>query len=407
MWWWGEQEAVHIQKWITSTLAAFSQQTGYAVTPTLLDTDKVISQFTAAAPTGAVPDVQFFWNGIYHMESVWKGYVEPLTSLIAGDVLERSGATQLSVFQGKYYRIGFYAIGIGMAYNKDLFDRAQLNADDPPKTWDAFIDACDKLKGIGAIPIGGGVKDGFLGEQYMVNALTQNLDSSEDALRLFIGELDWREPKYHEHWIRLEELRKHKFINNDITTLELFQGAQLFDTGRAAMSFNTTPSLPNSQQQLGADKVGFMVMPAFGTGKLSGAPILDTQGFGIPARSANKVGAAALLEFMHTPERVQAMWVESKQLPADKGFDGSIIDNPLLKGIWERWVRGTSAPYIADLMPTLFWTDAMQVASQKILAGTLTGAASGDLAHAVTQRWKTQNPDIVRNYAAWAQDLRA
>ena len=36
--------------------------------------------------------------------------------------------------------------------------------------------------------------------------------------------------------------------------------------------------------------------------------------------------------------------------------------------------------YIADLMPTLFWTDAMFVISQKILGGSMKGAQSGDLA---------------------------
>ena len=33
------------------------------------------------------------------------------------------------------------------------------------------------------------MKDGFLGEWYLVNALTQNLDSPADALNLFIGKL--------------------------------------------------------------------------------------------------------------------------------------------------------------------------------------------------------------------------
>ena len=50
------------------------------------------------------------------------------------------------------------------------------------------------------------------------------------------------------------------------------------------MCFNTTPALPNSQKQLGAKNVGYMVMPTFGTGKMAGIPITDTQGFGIPTK---------------------------------------------------------------------------------------------------------------------------
>jgi uncharacterized protein YcnI len=92
-------------------------------------------------------------------------------------------------------------------------------------------------------------------------------------------------------------------------------------------------------------------------------------------------------------------------LPANTTFDGSVIDDPLLKRIQRQWVAGDHNVYIADLMPTKFWTDAMFVASQKILAGDLTGAAAGQLAQTVTQTWKRQNPDMVQNYATWSRDL--
>ena len=124
-------------------------------------------------------------------------------------------------------------------------------------------------------------------------------------------------PKYHEHWDKLEELKKTGFFNDDVASQELYQGIQLFDTGKASMCFNTGPALPNSQKKLGADKVGFMVMPVFGRGSLAGMPISDSQGFGIPSKGKNHEQAAKLLEFMHSPEQVEAMWTISKQIPAD------------------------------------------------------------------------------------------
>jgi hypothetical protein len=45
------------------------------------------------------------------------------------------------------------------------------------------------------------------------------------------------------------------------------------------------------------------------------------------------------------------------------------------------------------------------VASQKILAGEMTGEESGKLAADVTKKWKQQNPDLVANYTTWGQDL--
>jgi len=407
MWWWGQQEAVGIQRWMNDTLTKFNKKYGVKVNATLMDTNNVIPQFTNAAAAGHPPDVQFLFNGIYHMENVWLGYVNELNSLLPKALLKNAGATQLSAFKGKQYRVGFYSIGFGIAYNKAHFKKAGLDPESPPKTWAAFIDACAKLKKAGYIPIGGGVKDGFLGEWYLVNSLTQNLNSPADALNLFIGKLDWRQPRYHEHWVKLEQLKKRGYFNNDINSLELYQGIQLFDTGKASMCFNTTPAIPNSQKQLGVKNVGYFVMPKFGTGKMAGIPILDTQGFGIPTKGSDHETAAKLLAFMQSKERTQAMWTTSKQIPANTTFDAGVIDDPLLRTVQQKWVAGKHNVYIADLMPTKFWTDAMFVASQKILSGSMTGEQAGELAHKVTDTWKKQNPDMVQNYSTWGKDLAA
>ena len=407
MWWWGEQEAVGIQKWMDDTLAKWKEQTGAKVDPLLRDTDQVIPQFTKAAAAGDVPDVQFLFNGIYHMENVWLDYLTPLDGLLSPDTIANGGGTTMSSFEGKSYRTGFYAIGFGIAYNKALFTKAGLDPEAPPTTWEAFTEACTKLKAAGIIPISGGVKDGFLGEWYLVNALTQNLNSAADAINLFIGELDWNDPKYHEHWSKLEEIKKNGWINDDATSLELYQGIELFDNGKSAMCFNTTPAIPNSQSKIGADNLGYIVMPTFGTGSMAGVPILDTQGFGIPTKAKDPQSAAAFIDFMHTPDRLQAMWTISKQVPADSRFDSSVIDVPLIKAVQEKWIAGPHNVYVADLMPTLFWTDAMFVASQKILGGSMTGTEAGKLAAEVTAKWKKQNPDKVSKYQTWGKDLSA
>ena len=81
MWWWGEQEAVGIQKWMDDAMSRFTAERGGKVDALLMDTDQVIPQFTKAAAAGDVPDVQFLFNGIYHMENVWLGYLSPLDTL--------------------------------------------------------------------------------------------------------------------------------------------------------------------------------------------------------------------------------------------------------------------------------------------------------------------------------------
>ena len=43
-----------------------------------------------------------------------------------------------------------------------------------------------------------------------------------EAIELFTGERDFTDPKYHEHWVRLEELKKQGFLNEDMSSTELY-----------------------------------------------------------------------------------------------------------------------------------------------------------------------------------------
>src|SRR5262245_61247471 len=79
MWWWGQQELPGLQAFVDESVKNYTAAT---VKPMLQDTAVVISQFQTAAAAGKAPDIQFLWNGIYHMESVWLGYLKPLNGLV-------------------------------------------------------------------------------------------------------------------------------------------------------------------------------------------------------------------------------------------------------------------------------------------------------------------------------------
>jgi ABC-type glycerol-3-phosphate transport system substrate-binding protein len=406
-WWWGEQEAPGLEKWLKESIELYKTKSGNTIEPTLQDNASVIPEFQTASAASNAPDIQFFWNGIYHMESVWLGYVEPLDGLVPDNVLKESGATALSIYQGKQYRVGWYSAAPCWLYNKDMFDQAGLNADEPPTTWEGFLDACDKLKAKGFTPIMAGLKDGPWGEWYIGHGLGPNLDSPADALNLFAGELDWREPRYYEHWTKLEQLWKAGFFNDDMNSIDLYPGIDLFGAGKGAMTAVVVPLVAKQAGLLGAEKVGAMVFPAGGQGKMNGKPIADSQGLGISAQSKNKQVAADFLTFLHDKERVNALYDEVKALPTDKWWDGSTIQDALFKAVWDKWVKNPDAvPYISNLMPVLFWTDAMFVNSQKIIAGEYTGEQAGQNAYDVTQKWREQNPDMLEKYKVWANDLK-
>ena len=406
MWWWGEQEAVGLELWVQESVELFKEQTGHTVAPTLQDTDVVISQFQTASAANDAPDIQFFWNGSYCLESAWLGYVEPLNDLIPADVLKDSNATVLSLYGGKQYRLGWYGLPMLWTYGKEVFDKAGLNADEPPQDWDSFLDACDKLKTAGFIPCSAGLKDGFWGEWWLGQTLVHDLDSAGQAIDLFLGKLDWREPKYVSHWAKLKELWDAGFLNDDMQSIELYPGIELMMAGKSGMAMTIGGLVPEAQRLLGDDGVGVMIFPYGGEGEWAGQkPIADTQGLGISSQSEHKEEAAEFLLFLQSEERMNALWDGPKQPPANVNFDGNRIKDPVLKKMWSDWMQVDFLPWIPDLMPVMFWSDAMFVNAQNIIAGEWDGEQCAENSYEVTQKWKEQSPDMVEKYEIWKEDL--
>ena len=149
-------------------------------------------------------------------------------------------------------------------------------------------------------------------------------------------------------------------------------------------------------------------MPTYGTGSMAGIPITDTQGFCIPTDAKNPASAAAFLEYMQSPERVNAMWTTSRALPAERDVrrvaDRRPVPDERLRDLVGR--RRTTS-YVADLMPTLFWTDAMFVISPEDPRGRDDrGGVRAERAGGHREVGSAE-PRLVENYTTWAQDLAA
>ena len=310
-WWWGEQELPGLQKVVDGAIAAYKDAT---VKPMLQDTAVVISQFQTAAAAGNAPDIQYLWNGIYHMESVWFGYLKGLKELIKPEILTASNPTKLSNFGGDTWRVGWYPLPMMWIYNKKLFEQAKLDPNAPPKTWDELLTACEALKTAGIEPLGGGIQDGYWSEWYISHSLPQNLDSLGEAVELFIGDKDFNDPKYHEHWVKLEELKTKGYLNKDMSSLELYPGIDLVPAGKLAMGQSIGTRLP-ADLKTADGQIGVMMMPVYGKGKLAGQPLLDVQGLGISSNAEDPKAAAAFLEFLNSPEQLKAFWDATGWIP--------------------------------------------------------------------------------------------
>lgn len=148
-----------------------------------------------------------------------------------------------------------------------------------------------------------------------------------------------------------------------------------------------------------------MVLPAFGQGALAGRPIVDMQGLGIAEGASNPEAAAAFLEYLNSPERLEAFYRLTGWLPSSRRFDEGLIENDTVREMWRAWNVDNQITNVTNLMPGQFYEQAAIPTGQQVAQGAMTGEEAGDLAARVAQEWRDFNPDLVEYYQDWVKDL--
>ena len=383
---------------------------GNTIEPTLQDTSVVISEFQTASAANAAPDLQFLWNGIYHMESVWLGYLEPLNGLLNDDVLASTNATPLERLPGPAVpdRLVQRAAAVGL-------QQGAVRQGGPGRR--------PAAGDVGRAP--GGLR-GAQGRRHHAHrrraSRTAPGASGSWATRpartstrpprpinLFTGDARLAgAAATTRRGHRLAELWNAGYFNDDMNSIDLYPGIDLFSTGPGRHDPDRRAARAQRQQaQLGAENVGVMTFPVFGTGAMAGKPIFDNQGSASPRQSANKEVAADFLRFLHTPERVAAIWDQVAAVPNRHrlGRHGRWTD-PRCEPSGSAGSSATPCPTSPTSCRTLFWTDAMFVNSQKIVSGEYTGEQAGENANRGRPALaRSRTPTCSRTTSIWAQDL--
>ena len=409
LWWWGEDEAPGLGRWLHKTIEAFQTATpGVRVKADLEEGWEVVDRFTKAAAARQSPDLQYFWNGSYHIENAWRGYIAPLEPLIPASELERMGSTPLSTYRGQTFRAGWYLIPVVWLVNRRILLQSGVDADAiPPRTWDDLLAQCEQVKAAGHVPIETGDLEGDFSVWWLTHFLVQQFDRPRDAGQLFLGGLDWRDPPHYAHWDMLKTVWEAGYINADAPTTDLWEAVRRFSEGQGAFTLASGPMFPACERALGDDVV-VAAAPVAGGGALAGLPIIDTQGLGIASDSDHQEEAARFLRFLHRTEQLDRLWEELRLLPANTAWGGGErIAHPEYRKMWDGFVRGPATLYLPDLMPVYFHFEGMAPLGKRIMAGELDGAGAAAHAAEVTRQWRARTSDEVEHYRVWIEGLPA
>jgi raffinose/stachyose/melibiose transport system substrate-binding protein len=402
IWYWGEQEAPGLKPFMEEAAKIYMQEHPNIEVKTVLQGEDLRLAFRTAAEAKQGPDIQYFWGGVWTLEDAWLGNLVPISDYWSEEEINHLplGQRAESYWDGKQWGVPFYQIGTFWVYNKKLFAQAGLDPENPPISWNEFLDACEKLKNAGITPIGMGMKDGQFGGWLISYFGAQNLDSVEDLLAGIRGEQDFTDMKHAEWWFRLAELSEKGYFNQDIMSLDGYQGQQLFETGDAAIVAHVQPFIVQLERKMGADTVGVMRSPVYGTGKMATSIGVPTQNLAITSFSPHKEEAANYLRFLHEPRIMKLQYEMSGAITPDDRLDPAWL-NTEADRIINKWSHEYPLFWYQYYYPPILETEGAIAGSQLLLAGDTTPEEAAKLYQQVAEKWRKSNPDQLAAYQKW------
>jgi raffinose/stachyose/melibiose transport system substrate-binding protein len=385
LWWWGEDEAPGLASWVARAAQEHERAAGVVVETRLLRHDQVIPSLPAAAERGDTPDVHFLWNGIYHIEHAWSGLLAPLEDHLPAETVAAISGGPQSRFRGRTYRAAWYLIPVVWVANRTLLARAGI--DSAPSTWDELAEACERLRAAGIAPIVAGDGEGDFSVWWLTHILTQAFDLGTDAAALALGQRSWQEAAHGRAWHELERFVRSRWVDRDHLTLTLWDAFERFSAGAGAFTLASGPMFTKCRQRLG-DAVETMTAPRIGAGRLAALPIVDSQGLGLPARSAAPDAGAVLLQFLVAPSSGPSL------------FDAAGLQGP-------DEAPAAHAPYFPNLLPLRLHFDVCAKIGQEVIAGRLDARSACVEADRRCAAWRAAEAERMPIYEEWISDVRA
>lgn len=320
--------------------------------------------------TDSQPDVFFSWSGEFAKKFVRAGSVLDITEAFNNDKEWKENIMKAGVepftFDGKIYGMPFRINGKFFVYNKELFNKYNLNK---PKTWQDFLDICDKLKSKGVTPIA-------LGNQYpwaachYLTTFNQKIVAQDVRIKDYnptSGE--FTDPGYIKALEYLKLLNDKGYFNDGVNSTAHDMALQMLYAEKAAMIYVELEEFTEIDENF-AGKWDFFAMPDIPEGKgnqnfLTGAP----DGFMISANTKYPEEATEFLKFLVSKEN-------GEKLANELGWPSPVVGAVNEKNASDFLVEGMKAIENAEGMALWLDNDIHIKVAEVYLAG-LQGLLNG------------------------------
>ncbi|GGF38953.1 ABC transporter substrate-binding protein [Microbacterium sorbitolivorans] len=249
----------------------------------------------------------------------------------------------------------------GIWYNKTIFDEVGI---DEPQTYDELLAAADALQAAGYQPLTTAGADGWPMTRLMGMYIFRN--AGPDAMaKIKDGSAKLTDPEYVAGAAALQDLATAGYFGTGFQTMDGGTSTAQFLTGKAAMKYDGSWLLSaindDSQDEIGAENIGFMPFPAVEGGAGDINQWAANAGAAMAA-NAKTIGPKTEAWFSCIAENYGTQALETAGIVSGFQVNGDVADvAPATKMVQEK---------VADIDETVLWFEALFDAKTNSLAST-------------------------------------
>lgn len=297
---------------------------------TVLENEAFKTKLTTVMQGGTPPDIFQSWGGGVMNDQINAGLLKDITASLDADggAWRNSfgpGALAVYALDGKNYGVPWDMGAVTWWYNKDLFEKAGIDA--PPATWTEFLEDVKTLKAAGITPISLGEKDTWTGMHIWSYLATRICGQAKFLAAANRSGGSFTDPCFVEAGTQLKALIDLQPFQDGFLgqTHDEMQGT--FGNGKAAMELSGQWA-PGSQAGQAADKVGVANLGMFNFPAVEGGAgdVTDVMGGGNGFAIGKNASAEAIdfVKYLTAPEQQARVASSGGGIPVVKGGEAGL-----------------------------------------------------------------------------------
>jgi ABC-type glycerol-3-phosphate transport system substrate-binding protein len=272
---WQNEAGSGLGQWYRDVVADINANEDFQVELVENPIEDVIDLLTAAGVSQSGFDISWDWSGRSStMLRGQGGIYQPVNGLVPEAVLRPLNPGTIVANtdeEGNLWGVPVFNDINYLVYNKEILKKAGVNVNTFTNSWEDFIDACEKIKKIGVVPISFANKEGIIHEFWLLDMMHQYFDSERELADYFAA-ANFNEPKMRDAVEKYKYLYDKGYLDPAGETLDYASNYfSKFSSGEVAFIWfiNSMYVSAIREGQIDEKNIGYELHVAYGDGALS------------------------------------------------------------------------------------------------------------------------------------------